>query len=222
MDARKHGFGLEQAMAENAEESFVELHINFKTSLVVRLDDEDFDEYDYVRRFVGNIELVVGEEEKRTEIGEIEVWCIDGSRAQADNLDIVELCDFITQDEYDYAESIYTNGQLDHSIVEDPFFQDVLVLHKIAILPEYRGSGYGLKVTKKVIETMGCQCGAVLLRPTPLQLSDRGEDAEWKLRMCMEEFCQDEREAREKLTEYWKNLGLSPTKHPEIYCISGW
>ena len=209
-------------MAAGTEESFVELHITFNTSLVVRFDDEDIDEYDYVKRFSGHIELVVGEEEKRTEIGEIEVWYIDGSRAQRDNLDIVELCDSMTQDEYDYAECIYTDGELDHTIVEDSFFQDVMVLHKIAILPEYRGCKYGLKVAEKIIEAMGNQCGAILLRPSPLQfLSWSSDDAEWVKKMHMEEFSQDEQHALKKLTEYWKNLGLNPTKHLEIYCISG-
>ena len=209
-------------MAQNARESFVELHITFNMSLVVRFDDEDFDEYDYVRRFSGHIELVVGEQEKRTEIGEIEVWYIDGARAQRDNLDIVEICDSITQDEYDYAECIYTDGELDRAIVEDSFFQDLMVLHKIAILPEYRGRKYGLKVTEKIIEMMGSQCGVILLRPSPLQFLTRASDDEWMQKMCMEEFSQNERKAQEKLTKYWQNLGLSPTKHPEIYCISSW
>ena len=123
-------------MKENTGDSFVELHITFETSLVVRFDKEYVDESDYVRRFTGDIELVVGEQEERTDIGEIEVWFIDGARAQRDHLDIVELCDAITQDECDYAESVYTNGELDFAIVENPVSQDVMVLHRIAIFPE--------------------------------------------------------------------------------------
>ena len=200
-------------------ESFVELHITFRTSLVIRLSNEDFDEYDYVRRFTGHIESVVGEQEKRTDIGEIEVWYIDGTRAQANNLNIVEICDAVSQEEYSYAESVFTNGKLDYSVVGDTFSQDVMVLHQISILPDFRGRKYGLKVTEKLIETMGVQCGAILLHPAPLQFSIQENNVEWKQRMRVELFCQDEKEATTKLSSYWNTLGLLPTKNPDIYLV---
>ena len=167
-------------MAEDAEPSPIQLHVDFTTSLVVPMV-EDFGEYydNYLRRFSGTIEIVGDEGEEQAGIGEIHVLRIDGEGAAEKELDIVDICDSLGQDEYEYAESLYTDGEIEHSIVEDPISQDALVLHRIAILPAYRGKGYGLSVTEKIIETMGSQCGAILLRPAPLQFSAQADDAEW-------------------------------------------
>lgn len=209
-----------QAMEKNSEESPIRLLISFRTSLVIPLE-EGFEKYDdnYVRRFSGVIEIVVGEQEERTEIGEIEIWYIDGTRAQENNLDISNVCDFLGHEEHEYAESVYTEGELDSSIVEYPVSQDVLALRGIAILPEYRGRGYGLKTAEKIIETMGSQCGAVLLRPAPVQFSAQCDNVDWMQRMDMERYSKDEQKAQIKLIEYWLRLGLRSTKNEEIYCI---
>ena len=184
--------------------------------------DEGTDTYDdnYVRRFAGRIEIVEGEQEETVEIGVVEVLYLDGSRAQENDLDIVAVCDFLGQAEYEFADSVYTDGELEYSIVENPISQDVLVLYGIAILPEYRGREYGLKTTEKIIETMGRKCGAVLLRTAPMQFSAQSDNEEWMQRMGMEQFSQNEQKAQMKLTEYLLRLGIRSTKSEEIYCIA--
>ena len=111
---------------------------------------------------------------------------------------------------------MYRDGVIDPEIVDEPLSNDVLVLHKIAILPEYRGRKYGLRVTRKIVETLGYRCAAVVLRPTPLQFS---EEPEWNERMGMSAFSTDEKTATEKLTAHWGALDLTPTKDPSIYFV---
>lgn len=198
----------------------VEIWADFGYHVVVPLG-EYIDDYDdnYVRMQRGTLILVRGDSEQE-QIGEIEVWHIDGARAIDNNLDIVDVCDSISQDTYDYAVSVYTDGELDRKIVGDDIIlsDNVLVLHSISILPAYRGNGYGKAITRKLIETIGHGCGAVLLRPAPLQFS-RAEDAEWMESMQMSRFPKDEKAATDKLFRYWKGLRLRRTKHPEIYCV---
>jgi ribosomal protein S18 acetylase RimI-like enzyme len=65
-------------------------------------------------------------------------------------------------------ELFYTNGTraLENDLdVGDWISNDVLALHKIAFLPEYRGRQYGLHVMRMIIER-ACQC-ALNLKNSP-------------------------------------------------------
>jgi hypothetical protein len=207
-------------MTDNEDDGPIEIWVDFEYHLVVPLG-ENFDDYDnsYVRMQRGSLLLVMSDGETE-QIGEIEVWHIDGARAINNKLDIVDVCDSISQDAYEYAISVYTDGELDRDVVgEDTIISDnVLVLHSIAILRAYRGRGYGLAISRKLIETIGYGCGAVLLRPAPLQFS-RDKDAEWMAKMQMSEFTQDHEAAKDRLFKYWMGLQLRRTKHREIYCV---
>jgi GNAT superfamily N-acetyltransferase len=207
-------------MTDNEENGPVEIWVDFGYHVVVPLV-EDFDDYDdnYLRMQRGSL-ILLRNDGKTEQIGEIAVWHIDGARAIDNGLDIVDVCDSISQDAYEYAVSVYTDGELDRDILGEDMIvsEDVLVLHSIAILRAYRGRGYGLAISRKLIETIGHGCGAVLLRPAPLQFS-RAEDTEWLEKMQMPEFTQDQKAAADRLFRYWMRLRLRRTKHPEIYCV---
>ena len=207
-------------MSESDTNTFFELLVTLESLLVVQ-SEEGCDAYNdnYLRRHKGHIRLINDESEQTVEIGEIEVWYIDGSRASDNRLDIVDVCDSLGQEEYEYAAAIFTDGALDTSIVEYPTSNDVLVLHSIAILPRYRGRKYGLRVTQKMVATIGYHCGAILLRPAPLQFSAKAENTEWMDRMGMSAFSTDRHTATKKLVNYWKVLDLISTNDSSIYCV---
>ena len=209
-------------VASQDKEDFSELVISLTQLLLVQ-DEATQDEYrdNYVRSHAGPIRLVNAESEEEVEIGEIELFYLDGTRALDNDLDIVDICDSIGQDQYDYAAAVYSDGALDTDIVGDWFSNDVLALHTISILPEYRGRQYGLRVTKKIIETVGSHCGAVVLKPAPLQFSSQyAENQAWMERMQMAAFGTDRQAATKRLTDHWKALDLRPTKDPAIFCVS--
>ena len=37
--------------------------------------------------------------------------------------------------------------------------------------------------------------------------------------MRVDLFPADEKEAKKRVSDYWKNLGLQPTRHPAIFCV---
>ena len=207
-------------MAKSIGNGNSELEISLNSIIIVQ-SEEYFNDYsdNYVRRHRGPIRLISGEPERIEEIGEIELWYIDGSRALDNGLDIVDVCDSVGREEFEYADAIYTENRIDEAIIQEPMSTDVLALHSISILPEYRGNQYGLHVTRKIIETIGYHCGAVLLRPAPLQFSPRNNDTEWTERMNMQKFTTDEQTATEKLLQYWNAFELRPSKHPAIFCV---
>ena len=208
-------------MSADAEDG--DLLVSLEQLLVVQ-EESIADLYDdnYIRYHHGPIWLVDGETEQRTEIGEIELFYIDGTRALENGLDIVDVCDSIGQEVYEYAASVYVDGVLDSGIVGESFSNDLLALHSIAILPDYRGRRYGLRVMRKVVETIGYQCGAVVLRPSPLQFSSaRSANTEWMERMKMSEFDSDREEATRRLTAYWNALDLQATHTQLMYLVGG-
>ena len=176
------------------------------------------DEYgdDYLRYYKGTIYLLE-EDDEQTEIGEVEFFMMDGNRALNNNIDIVVECDSLGQDEYDYAKSIYKDGVIDEKFIELGFSNNILALHELAILPEYRGHDYGLSIAKKIFDTFGSHCAAMVLRPMPFQFASFGSDEKNKARYKLNAFSLSESDALKKVTAYWKKLGLKKTNDPGIF-----
>lgn len=186
-----------------------------------RFLDDDGESYHRVMR--SDISLVNdGEEigEETTEkIGYIEVWYIEGSRAIDNGLDIVDLCDSVDQELYEYANSIYVDGFIDKAICAVPLSNDILVLHRIEIDKRFRGKSYGLAISKTICERLGYNCGAILVRPGPLQFSEISEKPEWQEKYDTSIYSSDKKVATSKLKKYWAKLGLCKTNDRTIYCI---
>ena len=193
------------------------IHFDFRMRAAINEDDEDC----YHRSMDGDIALVRlrDHSEEETTIGHVEIWFIDGTRASDDGKDIVEICDSIEQQLYEYVHSVYVDGAIDQTICGAPRSQDVLVLHRIEIGTRYRGKGYGLLVARKLIEYFGYQCGAIVLKPSPLQFSQISRRDGWQEKYDTSGYPKTRREATRKLTAYWKRLGLKRTRDKAILCI---
>jgi hypothetical protein len=187
--------------------------------------DEESDEYGdcYVRYMESDITLVKWNEKTETHgrdrIGHVVVWYLDGTRAIDNRLDIVDICDAVAQEQYDYARSIYINGFIDPKICEVPRSNDVLILHLIEIDPKYRGHKYGLVTSQKICDYLGYNCGAILLRPLPLQFSPISQQEGWQERYNTSVFPSSRKESTKRLSAYWKKLGLHATNDKTILCI---
>jgi hypothetical protein len=144
--------------------------------------------------------------ETRTDIGFIEVWRIEGTRAIDDGLDIVEICDDIERELYEYALSVYKNGCIDDELVEMPRSQDVLVLHRIEINKEFQGRKLGILISQKIIAYLGYTCGAILIRPCPMQYSDVSKEKGWKEKYFSDKFNVTKAEGTKNLKKYWKRV----------------
>ena len=177
-------------VAEEGAENWSELLISLETLLVVRR--QPLDDYDdnYVRRYVGPVRVQNGDGSEQTHIGEIEVWYIDGSRAADNGLDIVDVCDAMSQAEYEYASAVYTDGTIDALIMEDPFYNDVLVIHALALTTDFQGLGLEARIIRKIADTLGYHCAAIVFDPRQIGISE-GE-----------------------------GLDLAPTKNPSLFCLA--
>ena len=170
--------------------NWTELLISLHSLLVIPREEVDEYENQYVRKLSGPVKTRFEESDKEVEIGEIELWYIDGSRAADDELDIVDVCDSLGQAEYRYASAVYTNGSVDIASCEEPFSNDVLVVHGLALQPEYRGRGMEARIIWKIAQTIGYHCTAVVLDPEQIGIRERDE------------------------------LGLQATKNSRLFCLT--
>ncbi len=166
-----------------------ELLISLHSLLVVQREELDRYEDQYVRRLSGPVKVAFEESGDEVEIGQIELWYIDGSRAADNTLDIADVCDSLGQEEYEYASAVYTGGSIDALIKEAPFSNDVLVVHALELQSEYQGQGLEARIVRKIGQTLGYHCAAVVFRPEHVGLSEKDE------------------------------LGQRPTKNPSFRCL---
>ena len=156
-------------------ENWTELLISLETLLVVGREPlEDYDD-NYVRKYAGPVRIQGEDGCALKQIAEIEVWYIDGSRAADNGLDIVDVCDSMTQAEYEYALAVYTEGSVDSSIVEDPVYNDVLVIHTLALTSDFQGLGLEVQIIRKIADTLGYHCAAIAFDPDRVGITEDDE-----------------------------------------------
>lgn len=185
---------------QNKEIIYEELYISL-THRVFVLEEDDDDRDNYVRHLEGPVLLVHGEREEETEIGRVELIYYDGSRAIDFGLDIVDIADSFRQAEYEYAQSMYTEGMLNQELISYKMSNDLLAIRSVSILPEYRSRNYGVRIVHKIAETVGYHCGAVVIDSGVL--AEAGIETEGE-------------------PDNLKALELRPTKNPMIYRINRW
>ena len=139
-------------------------------------------------------------------IGYIEVWKLDGTRAINNHLDIIDICNSIEQELYEYSSAIYEDGFIDEKLVEMPRSNDILILHRIEINKKYQGRKFGIIISQKIIEYLRYNCGAILIRPCPTKFSDISKENNWMDSYFSENFSNKKSEGIKKLTQYWKKI----------------
>lgn len=92
--------------------------------------------------------------------------------------------------------------------------QNVLILDRLEILPEYRGKGVGLVVLRRLIERFEAGAGMVCMKPYPLQFEagyrDRARDraSEWDLQMRLSDFSENKKSSTATLQSHYAKLGF--------------
>lgn len=195
----------------------------FDFSFGIDVCTQDDGDASYHRTMTSDISFASFDEETGRNItetiGYVEVWHIEGSRAFDAGVDIIDYCDSVDGELLEYASAIYLDDMIDETICECPVSNDVLVLHRIEINKKFRGREYGLAVFRTICERLGYNCGAILIKPGPLQFSPISRSSEWQEKYDTSVFASNEKEATAKLRKYWDKLGLRETREASVYCI---
>ena len=192
------------------------MYVEFSSSAFFTDDVEDC---------IVNVTGIIKNDEE-TKIGALEAYYLDIEMAITQNYDIFELYDAIIN-LTDYYAALYDAD--DHwffkETVVDEFGGNVinanlLVIHKIEILPEYRGQKIGLAVIYKTIQQIGHGCGFIALMPAPLQFSLYKDNDRWQKTMNVSDFVQNETVAIKKLGIYYGKLGFRQIGDSGVYILN--
>jgi len=184
----------------------------FKLRLYCQINfDEDpyCNETEYYKSYRGEILLkTIDEEDNEIEkmIGYIEFWYVEGDRAYYNDINIVDYCDSIEQELYEYSQAIYKNGYIDEKLIDMPLSNDILVLHRIEIIKEYQGRELGILISQKIVQSFGHHCGGILIRPSPIQYSEIAKKDNWMEKYNSKNFVKGKKLATDKLLNYWKKI----------------
>jgi len=170
------------------------------------LDEEDDFVYDLSGEIILDPDGLVGS--KETVIGKIHAERIDLGAAYDQKASVMEIFDSSSElyEVYVALFNLKTDGFLDALELETPF-GDILVIHSIEVIPEYRGRNLGLLAMLQTIKTFGGGCVVAAIKPFPLQFTGKVTDdneAEFN-------------RGQKKLRDHWKKLGFKRAMKTDFY-----
>jgi len=184
----------------------VKLYLSWTSTIEIPFER---DPAECVYRYSGSICL--GSDDG-VEIGMFRFYYVDAERVVNNGGAVFEAMDGISELEpysfiYGPNEPVYNEEITD--LVEEGCGFNLLVIEQLEIFQRYRGMSMGLHVMHGVIERMSQSCGYVVITPYPLQYTNRlGTNLDWEKNLRLSEYSDPEKEATEKLCNYYGKLGF--------------
>ncbi len=155
--------------------------------------------------------------DERKLVGKFRTYYVDVERAIDEGEPIFEVLDAHSSHLVEYFEPLFGSEApdfsnhllelLDHEVIGN----NLLILDRLEILPQYRGKGLGLSVLRHMIARLSFGASLVALKPFPLQFettSDTEAEKKWRAMLRLDQLPTDEDAATEKLCQYYKRLGF--------------
>jgi hypothetical protein len=97
------------------------------------------------------------------------------------------------------------------------FSNNILILDRLEILPDYRGEELGLRFIKAAVRRYGIGCRLVAIKPYPLQheSTDRERD-EWREQMALNALSKDQHASTAKLKRYYERAKFKAVRGTEL------
>lgn len=163
----------------------------------------------------GDLLCYCDDEEDRPQVaGNIELYLIHADDAHAHGHEAEDLFDQM-QEAYDCYHLLFDveTGDFRESFTaafDEPAGWNILMFHRLEVLPAFRGYRLGLAAIDRAIEIFGRGCGYAVLKAVPLQVEplDSPEKARWHETMQLANFPKDEAVARTQLQAHYARLGF--------------
>jgi len=211
-----------KTLAERRKETDSEENVVASVEFVIRADLHDSVETDFVHSILGRI-TVEPESDGREDAGHIGASLVQFGEALDHGIRAERLGDGISGDISEYWEHLFdVETGYPKEEIQDEFEVvdlDLLIIHYVAIYPEYRGLRIAESAIHRTIDIFGTGCGLVACKPWPLQFTPAvAEDQEALKRLALPNVSKGE--AIQKLRSYWSRLGFWPLGNTGIYLLS--
>jgi hypothetical protein len=211
-----------KTLAERRKETDSEENVVASVEFVIRADLHDSVETDFVHSILGRI-TAEPESGGREDAGHIGASLVQFGEALDHGIRAERLGDGISGDISEYWEHLFdVETGYPKEEIQDEFEVvdlDLLIIHYVAIYPEYRGLRIAESAIHRTIDIFGTGCGLVACKPWPLQFTPAvAEDQEVLKRLALPNVSKGE--AIQKLRSYWSRLGFWPLGNTGIYLLS--
>lgn len=146
--------------------------------------------------------------------GLLEFYIIDISGALGRGHELFDLFDQ-SQEAFECYELLFdpASGELHEKFLDEfeaASGMNILLLHRLEVLPAFRNSRIGLAAISRAIDLFGGCCGYAVLKAMPLQFESRDstDRQQWYAEMKMAEFSGDETVSGSRLQAHYARLGF--------------
>lgn len=199
----------------------------FESACVLSRQDYEDDPDNCIQEISGEIKYM--ETNKETEeitkieiVGGFVLKLIDGDLAVNNEINLFDLYDSsqelmnIYNVIYDKRTEFFSQA-LEEAVGETVRSDRVLLIERLALLPEHRHKGLGLHILQNIIQHYSLGAGTIVIEPAPFEFTDssimNSGEFEWRL-------SDQNKESTQKLVEYYSKVGFRPIPGSKYMAMS--
>ena len=158
------------------------------------------------------------DDSQEVEIGEVQFFLIQLGLARQAGSTAFETLDSLGETA-EYLALLTEHGEWTEDVQKrfEVYSDDILVLNRITIKPEFRGRGFALLTLRVIIKTFSELCGLIACKPFPLQ-HEGSKQVQNRIKKPVQDpqFLKDQAHLR----RYWQRLGFKRVPKTELLAMS--
>jgi GNAT superfamily N-acetyltransferase len=179
--------------------------ITFRVDFEVSLSQHEGDPSDFITVYHGDIIGMMDDDSER-EIGKVVVYLVERGRVLNEEISLFEVMDCLDGDSCDCFANLFDQESeqlkpaVERLLSENRAFQnDMMLIERLELKPEYRGQGLGKEIASRVIQKFGENCSVITCVPVPLQFTWLG---------LREKEPKGKRLAQQRVRKFWEGVGF--------------
>jgi GNAT superfamily N-acetyltransferase len=188
--------------------------ITFRVDFEVSLSQYEGDPSDYIAVYQGEVIGMMDDDSER-KIGNVVIYLVERGRVLNEGISLFEVMDCLDGDSCDCfanlfdQESEQLKPEVERLLSENRAFQnDIMLIERLELKPEYRGQGLGKEIASRVIQKFGQNSSVIACVPVPLQFTGLGPgDKEPK----------GNRLAQQRVRKFWDGVGFVRVPRSDYY-----
>ncbi len=173
---------------------------------------------DFVYESSGDVFIVDDDSDSRERVGKFRAYVVDVGRTIDESEHVYDVLSAHSSHLEEYYEPIFGNeapefaNQVMELFDDSIFGNNLLIIDRLEILPQYRGKCFGLVILRHMIVRFSSGVGLVAIKPFPLQFESGGsseKEQKWRDLLLLNRLPKNEDVATKNLYQYYSKLGFT-------------